>query len=64
MTYTRGDFVISVSTMPELKKPCLLIGDKYSVRKVATFNSYEAKQDFLKWFEYFLNLRETPMEET
>jgi hypothetical protein len=49
--------------MHGLKKPCLLIGDKYSVRKVATFNSVESVISFIKWFEYFLNLRETPGEE-
>ena len=64
MTYTYGDYVIGIGTMPGLMKPCLFIGDKYCVHKVATFNSYEAKQSFLKWFEYFVNLRETPGEKT
>lgn len=60
MTYTRGDYSIGVGMLPGLKKPCLYIGNKYCMRKVASFNSEEEAQLFIGWLEYFFRLKDSP----
>ena len=53
--FQRGDEVIYISQVPTLKKPCLLIGTKYAVQKIASFDSQEYADGFAKmlaeWFE-------------
>jgi hypothetical protein len=52
--FQRGDEVIYISKVPKLKRPCLLIGNKYCVQKIATFDSQEYADGFAKmlgeWF--------------
>ena len=55
--FKRGDEVIYISQVPTFlaeKKPCLLIGNKYCVQKIATFDSQEYADGFSKmlgeWF--------------
>lgn len=52
--FQRGDEVIYISKVPKLKRPCLLIGTKYAVQKIASFDSQEYADGFTKmlaeWF--------------
>lgn len=52
--FRRGDEVIYISQVPKIKKTCLLIGTKYAVQKIASFDSQEYADGFTKmlreWF--------------
>ena len=59
--FQRGDEVIYISQVPTLKKPCLLIGTKYAVKKIASFDSQEYADGFAKLLEEWFG---TKMEVT
>lgn len=52
--FRRGDEFIFITQVPLLKKPCLLIGTKYDMQKIASFDSQEYADGFAKmlgkWF--------------
>lgn len=56
--YRKGDEVISVSYVPHKKRKCLLIGNKYVITKVASFDDDEAADMFEKQLDYFLGIKE------
>lgn len=57
MTYRKGDEVISVSYVPGKKRKCLLVGNKYVLTKVASFDDDEAADMFERQLEYFLRIK-------
>lgn len=61
MTYTRGQYSLGVGMLPGSKRPSLYIGNKYCIHKVASFSSDEASEEFVRWLEYFFNLRSSPL---
>ena len=63
MTYTRGEYSIGVGTLPGFKKPCMFIGNKYCIHKVASFNGQDEADEFTMYLEHFFGLRSSPFEE-
>lgn len=57
-TYRKGSDRISICYMSGKKKPCLLIGEGSTYRKVASFDDDEAADMFEKMLEYFLGIKE------
>lgn len=60
MTYVRGEYSIGVGTLPGFKKPCLYIGNKYCVHKIASFNGEEESKLFIEWLEHFFGMKDLP----
>lgn len=57
MTYKKGNMVMSVTYVPRRKKKCLLIGDGLYYQKVASFDTDEDADDFEKFLEAFLGVK-------
>ena len=57
-TYRKGSERISICYMSGKKKPCLLIGEGSTYRKVASFDDDEGAELFTKTLEYFLGIKE------
>ena len=56
-TYRKGNEVISIGYIPGRKRKCLLVGDKYVITKIASFDDDEAAEMFEKQLEYFLGIK-------
>lgn len=54
----RGDEHIYITHLPGLKKPCLCIGNKYVIRKIASFDSEEYAEGFYKMLCKWLMIEE------
>lgn len=48
LTNSRNDLVIQTAVLPKQTRPSLLIGDKLSVYKVATFTDDDAEELFVQ----------------
>ena len=48
---------IGITYLPNRKKPCLVIGDNYSITKFATFNNELAARAFMDLFADFLGIQ-------
>ena len=49
--FRRGEEVIHIAHVQNCKKPVLLIGNGYSVRKIASFDSEGEAENFCKLLE-------------
>lgn len=57
MTYQKRSMFLSVTYVPGRKKKCLLIGDGLYYQKVASFDTDEDADDFEKFLEAFLGVK-------
>lgn len=57
-SFSRGDEMIYITHLPGLKKPCLAVGNKCVVRKVATFNTEEDAEEFCAMLKSWLGLED------
>ena len=55
--FKRGEEVIHITHLPNLKKPVLLVGNAYRVRKIASFDSEEDAECFCSTLEKWLQTR-------
>lgn len=62
MTYSKGDYVLGAGKLEGSKRPCLYIGNKYCIHKVASFSSDKSFEEFIIWMEFFMGLRRSPIE--
>lgn len=53
--FSKGDKAFYITHIPDRKKPVLLVGNKYCAQKIATFDSEECAEGFLRLMEDFLN---------
>lgn len=53
----RGKETLHITHIPERKKPVLMIGNKYCVHKIATFDSEEDAEEFLEMLFKWLNCK-------
>jgi len=52
--FRRGEEVIHITHLPTHKKPVLLIWNRNRIRKIASFDSEEAAENFSKMLEKWL----------
>lgn len=57
-SYWKGDECIAITTDPCHKTKGLYVGNKYCITRLATFTNNKDAEDFEKFFEWFLGLRE------
>lgn len=59
MLYVKGDLAIGkMNLIPMRKKPCLVVREGNTITKVASFNSEETAEWFMKKFGEFLGVEE------
>ena len=54
--FRRGNEVIHITYLPNLKKPILAIGNQYVMQKIASFNSKEDAERFCDLMNEWLGL--------
>lgn len=54
--FKRGEEVIYITHLPDRKKPVLLVGNGYCVKKIATFDSEEYAEGFCNMLSKWLGI--------
>lgn len=56
--FQRGNEIIHITYLPNLKKPILAIGNQYVMQKIASFDSEEYAEGFTKMLEKWFGTEE------